>query len=125
MSEISSSQYWDEIQSIADNMVSEVMAETDNDRDAAEDIINDSRLHETCDGHQWVIYYAYNDDVLRHTDNEDYYADNFGAEDMGRIVAEQGLDSLKTAMAFFAMYADVQDKLSDAFDAFEDEPEAA
>jgi len=125
MSELTYSEYWAEIESIAENMVSEVMDETENDREAAEEIINDSRLHETIDGHQWVIYYSYNDDVRRHSDNEDYLTDNFGNEYAGQIVAEQGIGSLGTEIAFWCMYADVQEKLEDAFDEYEANLEAA
>ena len=123
MSEMTSSEYWVEINSIAENMASEALADNDNDIDAARDDIQDSRLHETIDGHQWVIYCAYNDDVLRRSDNESYYEDNFGADDMANIIKDRGLDGLKTIMAFWAMYADVQDiiddKLDEAFEALE------
>jgi len=125
MSNITYNEYWTEINSIAENMVSECMDECDNDREAAEELINDSRLHETIDGHQWVIYYSYNDDVRKHSDNEDYAADNFGNEYLGQIVTEQGYDTLGTVIAFWCMYADVQDKLNDAFDEYEAEHEAA
>ena len=70
-------EYWKEVNGIAANLVSESMGDNDNDRDAAEEEINDTRLHETIDGHQWVIYYSYNLDVIKHSDNEDYYNDNF------------------------------------------------
>ena len=119
MSDITYSKYWEEINSIASELVSESMESTDNDRDAAEEEINDYRLHEWIDGHQWVIYYAYNDDVRHHSDNEDYLTDNFGNEYAGQIVAESGIDALGTAIAYWCMYADVQDKLSDAFDEYE------
>ena len=125
MSELSHNEYWTEINSLAENMVSECMDECDNDREASEELINDSRLHETIDGHQWVIYYAYNDDVIKHSDNDEYYTDIYGKEDIGTIVSEQGLDSFKTIVAFWAMYADVQDKLSDAFDEYENQLEVA
>ena len=123
MSDITYNQYWTEISSIADELVSEAMESTENNRDAAEEEINDYRLHEWVDGHQWVIYYAYNDDVRKHSDNEDYLTDNFGNEYAGQIVAESGIDALGTAIAFWCMYADVQDKLSDAFDNYENELE--
>lgn len=119
MSDITYTKYWAEIQSIADDIAAEAMEQADGDRDQAEDIINDTLLHETIDGHQWVIYYAYNNDVRKHSDNEDYLTDNFGNEYAGQIVTEQGIDSLGTAIAFWCMYADVQDKLSGALDDIE------
>ena len=123
MSEISSFQYWEEISAIAESIVSETMSECDNDREAAEELVQDTRLHETIDGHQWVIYCAYNLDVLKHSDNESYFEDNIGGAD--HILKDGGIDQLHTVMAFYAMYADVQEKLSDAFDEYEEKLEAA
>lgn len=120
MSELSSIEYRNEISSIAENLATEAMADNDNDRQAAEDDINDSRLHETIDGHKWVIYNAYNADVMRHSENNDYFIDNFGNEEAGNILKDRGLDGLHNVIAFYCMYADVQDKLSDALDAVEE-----
>ena len=125
MSELTYSEYWTEIQSIADNLVSEAMEACDNDREAAEESIQDTRLHETIDGHQWVIYYAYNLDVIKHSDNDDYYDQNFGAEALASSLEQGGLDVLHCHIAFWCMYADVQDKLSDAFDEYEEKLEVA
>lgn len=126
MNEISRQQYRDEIKSIAENMATEALDDCGWDRDAAEKDINDSRLHETIDGHQWVIYYAYNDDVLRHSENESAYEDNFGTEDMAAVIKERGFNGLKTVMAFCAMEQDVRDILSEALDnAIEEHEQAA
>ena len=125
MSNLTSNEYWTEINSIAENMVEECMDECDNDREQAEELINDSRLHETIDGHQWVIYYAYSLDVISNSDNEDYYANNFGAESLAASLEQGGLDTLHTHIAFWCMYADVQDKLDSAFDEYEENLEAA
>jgi len=119
MSNLTYNEYWAEVGNIATELAAEAMESTENDREAAEDEINDYRLHEWIDGHQWVIYYAYNDGVLEHSDNEDYYEDNFGAEDMAETIKSRGLSGLKTVMAYFAMYADVQDKISSALDELE------
>lgn len=35
-------------------------------------------LHETIDGHQWVIYTAFAFDVLKHTNNDDYAVEELG-----------------------------------------------
>jgi hypothetical protein len=117
MSEITRSQYYDEIKSIASSMAEEALSDNDWDRDAAEEDINDSRLHETIDGHQWVIYTAYNLDVIRHSDNSDAYVDNFGTADAGGIIKDKGIDGLHAVMAYCAMEQDVRDILSDALDA--------
>lgn len=115
----SKSQYFSEVNAIAANLVSECMAECDNSRDDAEELINDSRLHETIDGHQWVIYYAYNLPVLQFSDNAEYGIDN-GLVDCS-IIREQSLNDFHTALAFWALYADVQERLGNAFDEYEQE----
>lgn len=118
--QITSVQYYNEVSSLAYTIAEEAMDQSDNDRSAAEDLINDSLLHETIDGHQWIIYYAYNLDVYQHSDNSDYLVDNFGNEEAGYILKEKGMDSLHQALAFWALYADVQEKISNALDEIED-----
>lgn len=117
---MNSTEYWTEINSIAASIATECMDECDNDRDKAEELINDSRLHEEIDSHQWVIYYSYNLDVIQHSDNSDYMTDKFGNDYAGQILADKGLNDLHTAIAFWCMHADVQDKLSDALDTIEE-----
>ncbi len=124
MSDITRSQYCDEIKSIASSMAEEALSDNDWDRDAAEEDINDSRLHETIDGHQWVIYTAYNLDVIRHSDNSDAYVDNFGTADAGGIIKDKGIDGLHAVMAYCAMEQDVRDIMSDALDDALEEHEA-
>ena len=119
MSNITSSQYWNEVQSLAVIIAEDAMSACDNNRDDAEELINDSLLLETIDGHQWIIYYAYNLDVYQYSDNSDYYIDNFGADDAAYILKEKGLDSLHQALAFWALYSDVQEKISEALDELE------
>jgi hypothetical protein len=130
MTNLTHSEYWKEISSIAETLVDEAMDEAKQDYDGnnpdfdelkeiAEESINDSRLHETIDGHQWVIYYAYNLDVIQHSANEDYYSDNFGAESLASSLEQGGLDALHCHIAFYAMYADVQDNIDNAFDEYE------
>ena len=119
MSNITSSQYWNEIQSLAVSIAEDAMSSCDNNRDEAEELINDSLLHETIDGHQWIIYYAYNLDVYQYSDNSDYYIDNFGGDDAAYVLKEKGLDGLHQALAFWSLYADVQDKIDEALDGVE------
>ena len=120
MSNITSSQYWLEVQSIANSLATEAMQSCENDRDDAEELINDSLLHEAIDQHEWIIYNSYNLDVIQYSDNEDYLVDNFGAEDAGETLKNGGLSSLHTAVAFWALYADVQEKISDELDTLEE-----
>ena len=70
-------------------------------------------VHETVDGHQWVIYYAYNDDVIKHTSNPDSWEDCYTAEDIGELVLEQGIDGARSTQAFWALYQDVTDEVHD------------
>ena len=118
-------EYWKEVNEIADIIACEAMQQCEDSKQAptivredAEELINDSLLHETIDGHQWVIYYSYNLDVIKHSDNADYYADNFGAESLASSL-ESGLDTLHCHIAFWALYADVQELISDKLDQYE------
>ena len=119
MSNITSSQYWNEVQSLAVSIAEDAMSHCDNSREEAEELINDSLLYETIDGHQWIIYYAYNLDVYQYSDNSDYYIDNFGGDDVAYMLKEKGLDGLHQVLAYWSLYADVQDKISEALDGIE------
>ncbi len=52
MSNITSSEYWNQVEAIARDIVSDAMELRDNDREQAEEFIQDILLHETIDGHQ-------------------------------------------------------------------------
>lgn len=114
MQEITASHYWAEVSALASSIASDAL-QASGSRDEAEDLINDYIL-ETTDGHQWVIYNSYNLEVYRHSDNPNYYLDNFGHEDAGLVIANRGLEGLHQVIAFWCMYADVQDKISAALD---------
>jgi len=119
MSNITSVEYWKEVSEIAKTIAQEAMEHCDNDRDEADELINDSLLHETIDGHEWIIYYSHNLDVIQHSDNEDYMIDNFGIDEAGSILKDKGLSGLHSAIAFWALYADVSDQISDCLDNIE------
>ena len=123
MENMTQSSYNEEIRDLATNMVEEAMSNNDNDSDAALEAIQEDVLHETIDGHQWVIYYAYNDDVLKYSDNCEAYQDCYDNESLGALVAEKGIDGVKPMMAYFAMYQDVSELLEQAFDDFENNQE--
>ena len=114
--QITSAQYWNEVNSLAQIIAEEAMQQSDNDRSDAEELINDSLLHETVGKHQWIIYNCYNLDVYQHSDNSSYMMDNFGDEEAGTILKDKGLDGLHCALAYWALYADVQENISDALD---------
>jgi hypothetical protein len=113
----SQSQYWSEVNAVASNLVAECMQECDNNKEQAQELINDNRLHETIEGHEWVIYYTYNLSVLTYSDNTEYGIEN------GLVSLDSKTFSLATFhsnLAFWAMYADVQNALDGAFDDFEE-----
>jgi hypothetical protein len=114
---MNNSEYNAEIKSIAAELVREAMEQKDNDQEEALELINDTLLHETIDGHQWVIYYSYNLNVIQNTWNGDEYTSVYDDESLGELVREKGVDSMNTMIAFFAMYADVQSYIDDAFEA--------
>ena len=111
--------YTQQIDAIANDLVREAMEQSDNDRDAAEELINDSLLHETIDGHQWVIYCAHNLSVLQYSHNDEYMLDNLGEDSAVEALKSGGLAGLHTALAYWAMYADVQEQLESALDEYE------
>lgn len=111
--------YNTEINSIAADLVQRAVSENDN-REQAEEEINDYMLHEDIDSHQWIIYTAYALPVIQYSPNDDYLIDNFGNEEASFILANSGLDALHTAIAFWAMYADVQEQLNQAFDDYQE-----
>lgn len=98
--EMTREEYLREVANIAESMVGEA-ADDGDDRDELYD-----RLHETIDGHQWVIYTAYNFDVLRHSDNDGAYVENFGADG---LVTDGCLNT--AALAYAALEADVSESL--------------
>lgn len=102
--EISYGEYWKEVASLAKQVTKEA-------RELDEDIYD--VLHETIDSHQWVIYTAYNFDVLRHSPNDDYSFVNFGRES---ICDKTGIKW--AALAYGALYGDVCDHAD--FDALEE-----
>jgi hypothetical protein len=73
-------------------------------------------LHETIDGHCWVIYTAYNFQVLQHSDNDGYAVEEWGSD----CATRDGV--LNTAMlAFGALWADVSDYMETAREEIEAE----
>lgn len=130
MSNITQSQYWNEVECLASHIVSESAdqagcntADTF-DRDSIYEAIHDTVLHETIDGHQWVIYCAYNLNVLQYSDNSEYMIDEIGVESAGSVLKESGLSGLHAALAFWALYADVSESISDVLDTYEESLQA-
>jgi len=106
-------EYDKEVRDTATNIIDEARDQlADSDYTDIEELINDYLLHETIDSHQWVIYYSYNLDVIQNSDNADYYIDNFGAESLESSLKQGGLNALHCHIAFWALYADVQEEIS-------------
>ena len=114
--DLSNTQYWQEVRSIADDLAIEAIADNKGDRNDAEDSIQDSRLHEAIDNHELVIYYRGNDTVLRHSPNDEAWLDCYDAESIGTLVIGKGMHGARTVQTFFALEADVQSVLDDALD---------
>lgn len=108
---ITASEYTTEIQTVATDLVKEAAAEGHKTADDILEHLNEGALHEAVDSHQWIIYCAYNKDVLRHSDSDKAIEDLHTNESIGELVTEKGLDGLTTVMAFCAMVQDVNDQL--------------
>lgn len=70
-------------------------------------------LHETLDGHQWVIYTHYNYDVLRESSNCDAAADECGGEG---LIKDGNVNW--ALLAYCAMKADCEEEIGDMDDLF-------
>jgi hypothetical protein len=88
---ISYGEYWTEITAIAKEA-----SEMDSDS-------QDDFLHETVDSHMWVIYTYRNLQVLMHTDNRDAWTG---------IDSQLPANNWLTVAAYWAMLADVRDRLA-------------
>ena len=115
---ISEFEYKKEVTDIALGLVLDNKADYES-KEELEEAINDTLLHEAIDGHQWIIYYAYNLDVYNHSGNQDYFGDNFGGDGLVDVIAKGGLSGLHQAVAFWCLYADVQEALHDVLEALE------
>ena len=107
--------YWKEVEALAESVWDESVEACDGDHTAALDYLGDSILHETIDGHEWIIYYGYNLDILKYSDNSDYAMDELGPESAAITLKEKGLDGLHQYLAYFALYADVLERIHREF----------
>lgn len=102
MSDLTLAEYSKEVTELAQTVAKEAC---DENRDVSD------VLHETIDGHQWVIYTAYHFDVLKHSPNDGAYFDEIG---------ELTLTSLDLApIVYAALAADVRAELPDLGDCSE------
>lgn len=101
MESITLSQYANECSDIARDIVDECQGDEERIQD---------RLHETIDGHQWIIYTYYALQILSHTKNDDAYFDDFGP------LTADGFSDAVTKMAFAAFMRDVQEDIPEALE---------
>ena len=106
MTNITYREYRDEISDIAEDLYKEALEEHPEDEDDRNEYILE-QVNEIVDGHEWIIYNAYNLSVYEHSPNADAYQDIYGNEELGSIVADRGLLSLHTIIAYWAMQADL------------------
>jgi len=106
---ISNYEYWKECQRLAQDLIDEVR--TENPTFEKSDLIDEiqERSWELVDGHQWIIYYSYNLNVIDHSDNENYMIDNNGEDYACEVLKNSGLNGLHSTIAYWAMYADIAD----------------
>lgn len=108
--------YRDEVKELAKGAVDTALEHHDWKRSAPQEIsfdnlreTVDTNVHETVDGHEWIIYTKWHAKVIDASDNEDHFIDNFGAEAAGDLIKEGGIDKLTQSIAFFALRQDVME----------------
>ena len=94
-------EYYAEIQELADDLVSDCR---NGDIESSDDLSD--RVHEMVDGHEWIIYTGYAQEVVVISDNDGYSVENFGAD---CIVTDGCIDW--SVLAYGAMYADLWEAL--------------
>ena len=111
--DFTSSEYYQEINDLAADLYSEALEQNDNEHELATEAVHDHLLHELVDGHQWVIYTHSNELIEKFSDNAEAFKDCYDNESLGALVADQGLDALKPIIAYFAMYQDISEAISE------------
>ena len=103
---ITEAEYFEEVKSIAENLVKEAM-----EQENALGVINNYLLHEAIDRHRWIVDYAYNLGVYQHSNNQDYFVDSWGKEDLACTLKEHRTSYFNQVVAYWCLYADVMDKI--------------
>ena len=100
----SNQEYWDAVNHIAEECINEVFEFGTDLYDA---------VHQSLDGHQFIIYYAHHDAVIKHSANSDCWEYWLSREDIAQLVVDQGIDGARSDQAFFAMFEDVNDAVTE------------
>ena len=107
------SEYKQEIKELAKGLVEDNQEYKEYNQSVFDYIRGNGLDHKTIDNHQWIIYYSYNLDVIKHSDNEDYMVDNLGSESLAHALEQGGLNGLHQVIAFYAMLADLNEALQE------------
>jgi hypothetical protein len=120
MTTISNTEFHTEVSSIVASIIDEVESciksedpEAILDHNYWFDVANDCIIHDTIDSHQWVIYTHKAQQVCILSDKTDEVI-NEELVDANDCIVNGGLSRLYTALAYWALYFEVQDLLSDA-----------
>ena len=107
---ISYSEYWGEVESLAENLMADVRGEEFDDFDVARDFLYE-HTWETIDQHEYVIYTAKSLWVEKWSDN-----------DSSDVCADWGVENPDSAQrAFACLRADVDEKTAELFEAWKTE----
>lgn len=106
MKDLTEFEYWKEIRESISSILEEEEVLTLEDYKEKEDDIQE-RVWELADGHQWVIYNAYNPDVIRISPNDGYFQENFGVDGWKDL----DFSTIQNQVAFGALYADLMEEL--------------
>ena len=101
---VTNKEYWDEVRSLAEHFSDDDPASNGWASEYGEDFDKYDAMHETIDGHQFIIYYSKAADVLRHSDNPTAYEDEIGELPKGMTY-----EQMACPLAYMAMMRDIQD----------------
>ena len=112
-------QYRDEIQTSAEEMLSEILDPRDAEEESPDDLRDriQERTWEYADGSAWTIYTSRALSVLSISDNADYTVSEFGTDGLAEALAD---GSAWSRLAFGAVYADVFEIVSETFEEYEE-----
>ena len=111
MSEPTQREYWNDIKTMAQEIMDEAVAADPQDPEEWDGLWDN--VHEAVDGTAWIIYTYRALRVMEYTANDDAH------EDMGEIPTGQGWSGIVTYVAFWAMRADLSDAVWELLNAYE------
>ena len=118
-------EYYQVIASVTDSVIYHLNEAIDcgdvNDKADLEELLNDTLLHEEIDQCSWSIYTSHHLPIIQYSDNDEYMMDNFGDECLAKSLKSGGLSGLHCALAFWALYADVYESITEVLSEYEPE----